>query len=198
SHLKHVADVPTYSGMYHEMHAKHAHRDWKYPLHAAGISNPLERLEHFKTHSGSFTRTDLGLAQQCLQLGIALVRSSIQSSHGISTILQNVADRVGKRCVHGGIPERRGGMPVLVQVSDGLCSRPALELASLGRDTEARGHMETVAHVPVDLDIGVVDPEILDVFLGGSDILALGGHHFCPAAKERGRLALGAHCREGN
>ena len=58
--------------------------------------------------------------------------------------------------------------------------------------------METVAHVPVDLDIGVVDPEILDVFLGGSDILALGGHHFCPAAKERGRLALGAHCREGN
>ena len=29
----------------------------------------------------------------------------------------------------------------------------ALELASLGRNTEARGHMETVAHVPVDLDI---------------------------------------------
>ena len=31
-----------------------------------------------------------------------------------------------------------------------------------------------------------------------SDILGLGGHHFCPAAKERGRPALRAHCREGN
>src|SRR5205823_498023 len=139
--------------MYHEMHAKHAHRDWKYPLHAVGISNPLERLEHFKTHPDSFTRTDLGLAQQRLQLGIALVRSSIQRSHGINATLQNVADRIGKRCVHGGIPERRGGMPVLVQVPDSLSSRAALELACLGRDTDAGRYMETVSHVPVDLDI---------------------------------------------
>src|SRR5690349_15168813 len=58
--------------------------------------------------------------------------------------------------------------------------------------------MEAVANVPVNLHISIVDPEILDVLFSGSDILTLGGNHFCPTAKERGWLALTVQRREGD
>ena len=89
-------------------------------------------------------------------------------------------------------------MTVLVQVIDRLGSRAGLEFVCLSCNAETRWHVEAITHIPVDLDIGIVNPEILDIFLRRCDVLALSRNHLCPATKKCGWLAFGIKHWEGN
>ena len=82
-------------------------------------------------------------------------------------------------------------MTILVQDINSLSSCTRLELVCLSRDTHAWWDMETIPDIPVDLDLGILNPKPLDVVFCCLDILALSLDHFRPATVNRGWLAVG-------
>ena len=49
----------------------------------------------------------------------------------------------------------------------------------------SRGDVEAVADIPVILDVGILDPEPLDIGLGGVEVGRFGADALAPAAPER-------------
>src|SRR5450759_5071997 len=81
-------------------------------------------------------------------------------------------------------------MAILVQDIHGIRGLPGLELVGGGGSTDAWRNMETVAHVPVRLNLGICHPQPFDVIFGRLDVLALSANHFRPSAVDGCRCAL--------
>src|SRR5579859_5895942 len=89
-------------------------------------------------------------------------------------------------------------MTIGVQVGNSESGLTGLEFICLGSDTQTWWHMEAISHVPVDLILGIVNPEPFDKVLGSLNILAFGCYHFGPATQDGCLFALCANSRERN
>ncbi len=81
-------------------------------------------------------------------------------------------------------------MTILVQDIHCVRGRANGEFCGCCRGADTRWHMETIADVPVCLDLRVGDPELLHIVFGGLHVFALGIDHFCPTTVDCGWLAL--------
>src|ERR1019366_833906 len=88
-------------------------------------------------------------------------------------------------------------MTILVQEIDGVGSLTSFELGGSSGCADAWWHVETIANVPVRLDLRIGYPQPFDVIFGGLYVFALSADEFGPSAIDGSVGALSVECGPG-